>query len=149
MPGKATTSSLCFLLLTLAAAAAAELGGNANSVADDRTRMRATLRVSGDSHYTVHEMQLPSGTTVREYLSGAGTVFAVAWDGPELPDLQRLLGAYFERYTEAAQQRPGRGPLSIEQPDLVVQSAGHMRAFSGRAYIPDQIPGGVATSAIR
>jgi Protein of unknown function (DUF2844) len=136
--------------LMLAGPAAAELGGNADTVSADQTHMRASLRVAGAARYSVHEMQTPEGTTVREYVSPAGTVFAVAWQGPMLPDLQQLLGAYFGRYADAvAEPRNGRGPVSIALPDLIVQSGGHMRAFTGRAYLPEQIPNGVELNEIR
>jgi hypothetical protein len=46
----------------------------------------------------VHRLQLPSGTSVREYADAGGTVFAVAWDGPTKPDLNQLPGQYFAEY---------------------------------------------------
>ena len=42
-----------------------------------------------------------------------------------------------------------RGPLLIQEPGLVVQSGGHMRAYFGRAYIPDQVPQGVNIEEIK
>jgi hypothetical protein len=30
-----------------------------------------------------------------------------------------------------------------------VQSSGHMRAFSGKAYLPDAVPAGVASEEIK
>jgi len=140
--------TLAIVLLTLSASARAELGGDANSVQADQSGMKATQQVTDTAHYTLHELQLPSGLQVREYAAG-GTVFAVAWEGPELPDLQRLLGPYFPRYSDAALQRAGRGSLSIRLPDLVVQSGGHMRSFSGRAYLPDHMPEGVTPEGIQ
>jgi hypothetical protein len=89
---------------------------------------------------------------VREYLSPAGKVFAIAWQGPWLPDLQQLLGSYFTQYQQAARaakQRPGRAPVSIHQSSLVVEQSGHMRGFVGRAYLTDQIPSGVTEESIR
>ena len=63
----------------------------------------ALLRIARDDAYTVHEMQSSSGTAVREYVSSTGTVFAVAWQGPWLPDLRQLLGPYFDDYQRALQ----------------------------------------------
>ena len=50
----------------------------------------------------------PSGTTVREYVSSNGTVFAVAWQGPWLPDLRQMLGPYFDDYQRALQSTTGK-----------------------------------------
>jgi hypothetical protein len=101
--------------------------------------------------YTMHELQSPTGMAVREYLSPAGKVFAVAWHGPWRPDLQQLLGSHFEEYLQALQaQNPRRhAPLYVHQGNLVVQLGGHMRDFIGRAYLSDQIPEGVRAEDIR
>ena len=147
------------LLIALAASAAlalavprwarAALGGDAATVAADQAHINGKLVVRSTPKYTVHEIEAPSGTVVREFASPAGTVFGVAWSGPTMPDLRQVLGPYFERYLAAVAQRPMRGPVSIEQPGLVVQSGGHMRAFSGRAYVPEAVPQGVAVDEIR
>ena len=93
----------------------------------------ALLRIVRVDTYTLHEVQSSSGTTIREYVSSNGTVFAVAWQGPWLPDL-RDSGPYFDQYQLAMQTAQGgrraRGMLTISQPDLVVQMSGHLRAFS-------------------
>jgi len=93
---------------------------------------------------------LPSGTAVKEYVSPAGMVFAVCWQGPSLPDLRQVLGRYFEQYTEAARtQRAGPGPRVTQQPGLVVETGGHMRAYFGRAYVPQMLPRGVLAEEIQ
>jgi hypothetical protein len=46
-------------------------------------------------------------------------------------------------------QRHGRGPVQIQQPGLVVQVSGHMRAFLGKAYVPQMLPAGVRAEDIR
>jgi len=112
--------------------------------------MKASLRMLPTVKYTVHEIQTPAGTTLREYVSSAGTVFAVAWQGPVMPDLRQTLGRYFDRYTAAASAKhAGRRHIAIREPDLVVQSNGHMRSFSGRAYLPQLLPQGVTVEEIR
>ncbi|HEX9276806.1 MAG TPA: DUF2844 domain-containing protein [Casimicrobiaceae bacterium] len=129
--------------------ARAALGGGEATVEADRLQVGGTLRVLRLAAYTVHELQVPSGTVVREYVSPAGTVFGVAWQGPSMPDLRQVLGTYFDRYVDAVTKRKARGPVLIEQPGLVVQSSGHMRAFVGRAYIPEAFPQGVVADAVR
>ena len=98
------------------------------------------MKVARVQRYAVHEIAAPSGTVVREFVSPAGKVFAVAWSGPTLPDLKQVLGPYFDTYVAALQQRKARGPVSVVLPGLVVQSSGHMRAFVGKAYLPDGMP---------
>lgn len=136
---------LPFLLLAgMVRPASATLGEAAQSIQNDQVRMRATVRVSQKQAYSVHEIQAPYGTVVREYVSpSSAKVFAITWQGPRIPDLQQLLGAYYEQYARAVQSRRGHGPLIIQLPGLVVQSAGHQRSFVGRAYLPQEVPSGV------
>jgi hypothetical protein len=124
--------------------AAASLGGDVLSVQSDMQRLKGALRVTPSSGgYTVHEIRTPANTVVREFVNTAGKVFAVAWSGPFLPDLRQTLGTSFERYQAAASApHVGHRHLNIAQPDLVVHSAGHMRAFSGFAYLPALVPPG-------
>jgi hypothetical protein len=133
--------------------ARAELGGDTASIQADQIHMQGTRRMIAAESYTVHEIQAATGTVVREYVSANGKVFAVAWHGPWLPDLQQLLGSYFEQYAQAMQAqgdgRVRRRPVMIEQPGLVVQIGGHMRAFSGRAYVPEMLPSGVRVEDIK
>jgi hypothetical protein len=121
--------------------ALAALGGDATSVEADRVKMKGELRVTSASGYAVHEIQTPSGTVVREYVSPNGKVFAVSWRGPTLPDLRQTLGTYFEQYKAAAAgPHPSHNHLAVEQPGLVVHSTGHMRAYFGQAYVPGLLP---------
>ena len=124
----------------------ASLGGDVSSVESDRTQMKAAAVTSRQAAlYTVHEMQTSSGTTVREFATLGGTVFAVAWNGPFLPDLRQALGTYFEAYHSATRaKRYGHAHDVVEQPGLVVHSSGHQRSFFGIAYVPQLIPAGVS-----
>jgi hypothetical protein len=137
-------------LLAFALPATAELGGNVSSIQADQEHMKGTRRVTTTAAYSVHEIQAATGTMVREFVSPSGTVFAVAWNGPSTPDLQQLLGNYFGQFTQAIQnKRTARGRLSIQQEGLVVEAGGHMRSFSGRAYLPRMMPQGVASGTIK
>jgi hypothetical protein len=152
-----TLSQILIGLLTVGAIslplpAKAALGGDVSSVQEDQAHMKAALQIRTGQAYTVHELHQESGTVVKEFISPAGKVFAVSWSGPFIPDLKQVLGEYFDKYSQAAQtraQRPGRIPLMIQQDGLVVQTGGHMRAFTGRAYLTDKLPEGVSTDAIR
>lgn len=129
------------------------LGGDVASVEADRAKMEATMQTTSKQLYTVHEMHTSNNVTVREFVSPAGKVFSVAWEGASRPDMKQLLGAYFDQYAQAVQQqeakRAGRGPLLIQQPGFVMQMTGHMRALSGRAYIPQLAPAGVQIEELR
>ena len=132
----------------------ASLGGGTSSIDADRVAHQgALIRIAQSGAYATHEIQTASGTIVREYLSSTGTVFAVAWQGPWVPDLRQLLGPYFEQYQSAVRtakaNRRGHGPLSIEEAGLVVEVSGHSRAFSGRVYVPQLMPQGVQAENIR
>jgi hypothetical protein len=132
--------------------AMASLGGNTNSVEADRAQMNAAVQVSQHDTYAVHEIRAPEGTVVKEFVSPEGKVFAVAWHGQFPPQMQQILGTYFQQYTAAlaAQQKHyGHRPLDIETPNLVVESGGHMRAYVGRAYLPDSLPAGMTADQIQ
>lgn len=138
------------LMFLFALPASATLGEVAASIETDRASMKASTRMVPAVNYSVHVIESPSGTTVREYVSQDGTVFAVAWQGPLMPDLRQTLGRYFERYSAAASaKRAGRGQVTVRESDLVVQSGGHMRAFSGRAYLPQLLPAGVTLEEVQ
>jgi Protein of unknown function (DUF2844) len=129
--------------------AAASLGGDEATIAADHAVLEGKIKVARVQRYAVHEIAAPSGTVVREFVSPAGKVFAVAWSGPTMPDLRQVLGPYFDTYVAALAQRKARGPVNVVLPGLVVQSSGHMRAFAGKAYLPDGMPAGVASEEIR
>jgi hypothetical protein len=138
------------ILFVLSGPATAALGGDEASVATDQAQMKATRRIVSASQYTMHEIQVASGTMVREYVSAQGQVFAVAWKGSLLPDLQQILGSHFAEYGNAASsKRTRRGPVLVQQPELVIQSGGHMRAFFGRAYIPQLLPANMTADEIQ
>jgi Protein of unknown function (DUF2844) len=120
----------------------ATLGEDAATVENDRVQMKAQLRTTTSAAgYAVHAIQTSAGTNVREYVSASGKVFAVAWDGPLLPNFRQTLGRYFDDYhSGASAPRVGRRHLTIERADLVVHSNGHMRAFYGNAYVPSLLP---------
>ena len=144
------------MLMAFSVPAMASLGGNAGSIQADTAHMNANVTKSSGDTYETHQLQSPTGTVVNEYLSSSGTVFAVTWHGPFMPDMQQILGSYFQQYSAAlSSQAPsqprqyGRHPLDIRQPGLVVQTGGHMRAHWGRVYIPALTPEGVSPEQLQ
>lgn len=141
---------LTVLFLSFPLPVLAALGEGPTSSIGGRAQAQATVQAGPGERYTVHQVVMPSGTVVREYVSPSGTVFGVAWRGPAMPDLRQLLGQYFEPYANAVSaKRRGHGPVTVEQPQLVVRSGGHMRSFVGTAYLPASLPQGVSPEEIR
>ena len=131
------------LILTLGAAPAwAVLGEQESSVSADRQFLRGQIRDEVHPGYRLHQIAAVNGAIVREYVSEAGKVFGVSWQGPYAPNMQRLLGSYFTYLQQYAQAQTGRhgGPLIIQRDDFVFTHGGHMRWPHGRAYVPSLLP---------
>ncbi|HET6490543.1 MAG TPA: DUF2844 domain-containing protein [Syntrophales bacterium] len=143
---------LLLLFLLTARQTFAALGEPVDSIESDReslTAVRGAMTTHRD--YTVHEIKTDS-TLIREYVSPAGIVFAIAWNGVAYPDLTELLGSYAGEYQDALRQTPrikGRRQLQVKTNRVVVEKWGHIRDLKGRAYAPDLIPPGVSIDAIK
>jgi hypothetical protein len=143
---------LAGMILLCGGSARAALGGDAASVRSDSDEMHGAVSPTLLQYYDVHEITTDSGMRVREFLSRNGIVFAVTWSGPAMPDLQRLLGTSFAVYTKAlkeSNQSALHRSLGMASPELVVESGGHLRAYSGRAYLPALIPAGTTPADLR
>jgi hypothetical protein len=125
--------------------ASATLGEPEITVQTDVARAHASIKSSQDREgYRVHEVELPSGTVMREFVAPSGKVFAVTWAGPTRPDLRQALGQYFDSYVSAPRGKfADRRHVQIQQGDLIVQAGGRMRALTGRAYLVSAVPSGV------
>jgi len=140
-------------LLLVCTEAAAALGKAPSTLfaspmsAAPTARMLAATSGTQVIGYTQHAVLLESGTTVQEYATPAGVVFAVVWRGPVLPDLSALLGDYFNGFKAQTEQDRAIGkrgsPVNLLSDKLVVRSSGRMRSFSGYAYAPDLMPAGL------
>ena len=115
------------------------------TVQTDVSRSLASIKSTQEREgYRVHEIQLPSGTVMREFVGGDGKVFAVTWQGPTRPDLRQALGRHFDAFVSAPRAKfADRRHVQVRQGDLVVQAGGHMGALAGRAYLASAVPGGV------
>ncbi len=129
------------------APARAGLGDSVASVQADRVSVKGQLRARSEPGYSVQEITAGTGTVIREYISPSGVVFAVSWSGPAPPNLQQMLGTYFTQFRSAVasqhakgQRRPGHNHVEVHAPSLVVHSGGHMRQYSGMAYVPSLVP---------
>ncbi len=146
--------SVCFSAAVLGTAerAQAALGGSVDSIESDRkvlSTVRSATTVS--PAYSVHEI-VSDAIAVREYVSSAGIVFGIAWNGLAYPDLTQLLGPYADEYQKAmgqASRQPGRRHFQVKTDRVIVEKWGHMRNLQGRAYAPSLVPQGVSIDEIK
>jgi len=140
--GKVLGIALATVVAGSVSPAFAGLGGDAASVDADIAKMKGQARATPVAGYTMSEITLPSGTVVHEFVSAGGKVFAVSWTGMAVPDLSQTLGTYFAEYKAAAKATPhaGHHNLTVQQPDLVVRTGGHMRNWYGQAYVLSLLP---------
>jgi hypothetical protein len=156
MVARAVTQALLLLVLGTSTLrvelAQASLAGDAASVSSDADALHGVVQASILQQFQMQEIVTDNGIQVREYLNQKGTVFAVTWAGPVVPDLQQLLGTQFAAYTTALAARDHLGlhrSVRVATSGLVVESDGHLRAYVGRAYLPALIPTGVSAAELR
>jgi len=129
----------------------AALGEQESSVSADGQFLRGQIRQEVHAEYRIHLITDASGGVVREYVSPAGKVFGVSWQGPFVPSMQQLLGSYFIYLQQYAQAQTGRhgGPLIIQNDKFVFISGGHMRGHQGHAYAPALLPANLSPEVVQ
>jgi len=139
-------------LLVSGTLAQATLGEKAGSITQDSVRMTALVSTTPQSLYTDHVLTQASGLTIHEFSRSDGTIFAVAWAGPVMPDLQQLLGSYFAQFVstrEQADQHVGLSRFHAATEGLVIHSSGRLGAFTGMVYDPSLMPVGVTPGQLQ
>ncbi len=130
----------------------ATLGESADSIAADQKALLAVRpSTTVRNGYTVQEVR-SDAVTLREYISPAGIVFAIAWNGLIHPDLTPLLGSHAGEYEKSLRQtphQPGRRHLRVKTNQVIVEKWGQMRNLQGRAYIPALLPPGMSVDEIQ
>ena len=143
LAGIGVTAALA-LLCSAPAPVRAALGDTETSVSTDMARFKASRRITTHGSFTVHQLQTAENSIIREYISPAGAVFAVSWQGPYKPSMRLLLGPHFDHYASAPRTAGStRSQLRIDQPNLVVHAVGHIRYFAGVAFVPQLMPADV------
>ncbi|GGY12092.1 DUF2844 domain-containing protein [Paludibacterium paludis] len=142
--------SLLFATACLAPAAHAALGDKLSDPVPAGRKVIAAA-AANTAGYSVRTSLDPAGITIREYAAADGTVFAVTWNGSDIPDLSALLGkSRFAEYTRAIGEGNGnRRRAEVAGPDLVVQSFGRGMTFRGRAWLKSLLPAGVPVDVIQ
>jgi Protein of unknown function (DUF2844) len=145
--------AVLFAMFLAATQSWAVLGENANSVETDRQMMRGEVRAVAAQGYSLRQINGPAGSQVKEFVSPDGRVFGVAWQGPFMPNLQQLLGSYFQQFQQVARSQTRlhgpRGPVVLRTDKVVIASGGHMRSFRGMAYVPSLLPKNVPAEVVR
>jgi hypothetical protein len=144
------TAFFSVVLFSCAGVAHAALGGAPDPFGGEATSLVSSVSPAAPN-VTLRTTTLGTGTQVREYVSEAGLVFAVAWEGPFLPDLKVLLGRYFDAMVAESARLPraGRSGIAISLPEVVINSGGHMRSFEGSAWLPKEFPPGFSADHVR
>jgi Protein of unknown function (DUF2844) len=148
----AHAAAVFFISTWWVGSAQASLGGDTASVMSDAEELHGVVQQSALGQFELREIASDNGMQVREFLNRSGVVFAVAWQGPAMPNLQKLLGAQFPAYVAAlaAQGSPGlHRSVRFATPELVVELDGHLRAYVGRSYLPALVPPGVSIGELR
>lgn len=151
--GRASAVAACLVCATLPARAV--LGANASSIAADQTRLRGARHAMSVNRapVQVHEITMADGSSIREFVSPSGVVFAVAWSTRFKPNLDLLLGAHAAAYAAAAGEAlrvPGiRRRVELRRGDLVVHSTAHLNAWVGRAWLQSLVPQGADVDVLR
>lgn len=153
LPATALLTVLFSSCLLLSSPAHAALGGTVDSVSADTSALRGQLRSTPFVSYDLHQIS-GSLLVVNEYTTRDGQVFAITWHGSMPPDFRQLLGNYFGRVQTAAADAHRNNPtvhrfFSLEQSDLVVRVAAHLRSFGGIAYLPALLPQGVDVNQLQ
>lgn len=140
------------ILLWSNSAAWASLGEPESSVTADQQILRGELHQEVRPSYKVYQISAANGVVWKEFVSPAGTVFAISWQAPRMPNLEQMLGPSLVDLQVAMQSsapRRSRGPLIIRTAKLVLVSGGHMRGFHGYAYVPGLVPANVSPETMQ
>src|SRR5258708_38432930 len=106
------------------------------TVQSDVAQLSASVKSSqARAGYRMHEIQLPGGTLLREFVAPDGNVFAVAWNGPTPPNLRQALGKYFDDMVSAPKPKIADHQHLQIQPDTLVSigCVPILEGLSGRA----------------
>lgn len=131
------------------------LGEQESSIESDRQALKGEIKVIDKKSYRIHEITYNENQKIWEYSVPDGTVFAISWLGTTPPDLQILLGKYWNEYKEkeSASHSPspfagGRQHIPLKTQNLIVEKSGHMRDIKGKAYLHLSLPQGFSAEDI-
>lgn len=128
----------------------AALGENVASVDSDAQVLRGQHMMVAKVGYNLHQITTADGTLVNEFVSPAGLVFGISWQGHHVPNLSQLLGSYIVNFQQGQRtQVVPRRAVTVQGDNFVLSSMGHMLNFRGRAYVPGLIPANLAVEVVQ
>lgn len=135
--------SIISALFSLQAMAALgdQLVGSSSSYSSGKVKQTT----SSGASFTVSESKGSDGIFIRQYVDSSGLVFAIAWKGTFVPDLENVLGGFTADFKNAVHKKgklKGSRRLKVDTGFIVVEGGGRQRDQSGRAYIPVKLPEG-------
>jgi hypothetical protein len=137
--------------LGVAAAAEAGLGERPDSIVRDQKIVGArTHGVVRTAQYDLHELTAPTGGVLREYVSHEGTVFAISYHGPTMPDLKAVLGSSHSRYVAAVHaNHRNHHVINVVDSGVRLHIRKLARGFDVEATSPTLTPVGVVIPSSR
>jgi len=138
------------LMLMGSVQAWAALGDNIASVNSDAQVLGGKHQIVAKVGYNLHQITMADGSVVNEFVSPAGTVFGISWQGHFAPNLHQLLGTYMTNFQQGqVTQRVPRRSITIQGDNFVFSSVGHLRSFRGRAYVPGLVPANLTPEVVQ
>lgn len=137
----------------------ATLGESTSSIMNDQIALKATATQNTSATnnqldstvalpYQTNTITTPEKTVITQY-SANGTVFAVSWHGPKVPDQNQLFGKYFNEYQTATPSYKSLSARKVNNSDFVSLTNGWMGHYEGKALIPSLAPANVTINSIK
>lgn len=134
--------AVCLFVVNANAALGDQVVG-ATSTGSSSAKIKQTANAVAS--YTVTESTDANKIFIRQYIDSNGLVFAIAWNGPFVPDLESLFGTYASEFRASVKNQGklrGHRRLRVDTGHIVVEGGGRQRDQSGRAYISSRLPTG-------
>lgn len=144
-----TVLAVALMLMMGSLSAWAALGQYESSVSSDQKFISGEDRQEVRQGYRLHQITASDGSFVREYVSPAGIVFGVSWQGRGMPNLQQLLGSHMADLQLAEKRTVRRRSVLVRTDSFVFVSNSHLRFFQGHAYVPNLIPSNLGPEVVQ
>jgi len=142
--------AILLMLVMGSAPAWAALGDNVSSVDVDTQAFGGKHMMTVKVGYNLHQITMQDGSVVNEFVSPAGTVFGVSWQGHFVPNLSQLLGTYMANLQQGQViRRVPRRSITIQGDNFVFMNVGHARYSRGRAYVPGLVPANLTPEVVQ
>ena len=142
--------NVLLMLMMASVPAWAALGDDVSSVNSDVQALGGKHVMVAQVGYNMHQITAPDGSVVNEFVSPAGLVFGISWNGHFMPNLPQLLGSYMTNLQQGQRtQYVRRRSVTIQGDNFVFVSSGYMRNFRGRAYVPGLVPANLTPEVVQ